>query len=66
LFLCIKAKLESVESGIETFEEAFLAHVLTPNGTVYDQVHPRLAEIAKTGQMVPLLPGPSRGVDEHR
>ncbi len=63
LFLCIKAKLESVESGIETFEEAFLAHVMTPDGTVYDQVRPRLAEIAKTGNMVPLLPAPHRGVD---
>lgn len=28
LLLCIKAKLESVESGIESFEEAFLAHIL--------------------------------------
>jgi hypothetical protein len=64
LFLCIKAKLESVESGIESFEEAFLAHVLTPDGTVYDQVKPRLAEIAKTGSMVPLLPAPHRGGPE--
>jgi len=32
LLLCIKAKLESVESGIETFEEAFLAHVVLPGG----------------------------------
>ncbi len=32
LFLCIKAKLESIESGIETFDEAFLAHVMTPDG----------------------------------
>jgi hypothetical protein len=58
LMLCIKAKLESVSSGIETFEEAFLAHVMTPDGTVYDQVRPRLEQIAKTGTMVPLLPGP--------
>lgn len=28
LLLCVKAKLESVESGIETFEEAFLAHIM--------------------------------------
>lgn len=28
LLLCIKAKLESIESGIESFEEAFLAHIM--------------------------------------
>jgi hypothetical protein len=32
LLLCIKAKLESVESGIETFEEAFLAHIMVTDG----------------------------------
>ena len=32
LLLCIKAKLESVASNIETFEEAFLAHVVLPDG----------------------------------
>lgn len=31
LLLVIKAKLESVEAGIETFEIAFLAHVVLPN-----------------------------------
>ena len=41
LFLCIKAKLESVESGIETFEDAFLAHIQLPNGqTVSDLTRP--------------------------
>src|SRR3972149_8623439 len=30
LLLCIKAKLESVESGIETFEEAFMPHIVLP------------------------------------
>lgn len=32
LLLCIKAKLESVESGIETYEEAFLPHFVLPDG----------------------------------
>ncbi len=32
LLLCIKAKLESVESGIETFEEAFLSHIMISDG----------------------------------
>lgn len=32
LYLGIKAKLEIVSSGIATFEEEFLAHVVMPNG----------------------------------
>jgi hypothetical protein len=32
LLLCIKAKLESVDSGIETFEEAFLSHIMVSDG----------------------------------
>lgn len=32
LHLAIKAKLISVESGVETFEEAFLAQVVVPHG----------------------------------
>ena len=60
LLLCIKAKLESVTSHIESFEEAFLAHVVLPDGqTVYHHTAPRLAEIAKGGEMRPLLPGPA-------
>jgi hypothetical protein len=30
LFLCIKAKLVSVETGVETFEDAFLAQLIVP------------------------------------
>lgn len=60
LLLCIKAKLESVNSKIETFEEAFLAHVVLPDGqTVYQHTAPRLQEIAKGGEMQALLPGPA-------
>src|SRR5262245_35113522 len=33
LLLCIKAKLEAVMSNIETFEEAFLSHVVMPDGS---------------------------------
>lgn len=59
LLLCIKAKLEAVASKIETFEEAFLAHVVMPDGkTVYEHIAPRLAQIAGGGEMQPLLPGP--------
>ncbi|HZV56134.1 MAG TPA: hypothetical protein VFF89_00535 [Sphingobium sp.] len=32
LMLVIKAKLESVESGVETFEQAFLANIVTVGG----------------------------------
>ena len=63
LLLCIKAKLQAVASKIETFEEAFLAHVVMPDGkTVYEHTGPRIAQIAKGGEMVPLLPGPK---DQH-
>jgi len=60
LLLCIKAKLESVASRIETFEEAFLAHVVMPDGkTVYEHTAPRIEQIAKGGELRPLLPTPS-------
>jgi len=60
LFLCIKAKLESVESGIETFEDAFLAHVMMPDGmTVGEHTRPKIAHVYETEKMQPLLPGPA-------
>lgn len=61
LYLCIKAKLESVESGIETFEDAFLSHVIMPDGrTVGEYTRPAIAKAYETGTMQPLLPGPGR------
>jgi hypothetical protein len=40
----VKAKLEAVESGITSFEDEFLAHVMLPNGgTVSDLLRPQLA-----------------------
>jgi hypothetical protein len=61
LLLCIKAKLESVESGIESFENAFMAHVVMPDGrTVGELVRPRIASAYSEGKMLPLLPGPER------
>ena len=38
LLLAIKAKLESVASGIETFDEAFLAHVVMPDGRRFGEI----------------------------
>lgn len=65
LLLCVKAKLESVSSKIETFEEAFLAHVVMPDGrTVHEHTAPRIAEIAKGGELKPLLPGPMGGTSK--
>ncbi|MDF1599673.1 hypothetical protein PZ895_07775 [Mesorhizobium sp. YIM 152430] len=62
LFLCIKAKLESIESGIETFEDAFLAHIQMPDGhSVSEHVRPRIASAYETGSMQPLLPAPKGG-----
>jgi hypothetical protein len=50
LLLTIKAKLVSVENGIEKFEEAFLAHIVIAGGlTVGQKALPELAEIYKTG-----------------
>lgn len=57
LALVVKAKLEAVESGIVTFEQEFLPHILVPgqNGTVYDQVRPALAVAYETGRPAVLL-----------
>lgn len=57
LLLVIKAKLESVESGIESFEEAFASQILLTNGqTVGQWLVPQLAASASAGDMPPLLP----------
>lgn len=59
LLLCIKAKLESVSSGIESFEEAFLAHVVMNDGmTVYQHTQGRIEIAYKGGEIPALLPGP--------
>lgn len=59
LLLVIKAKLESVESEIETIEEAFLPHIVMPTGrTVYEEIKQPVA-LNYQGQNVPLLPPPS-------
>lgn len=51
LLLVIKAKLESVESGVETFEEAFLANVVMPDGrTVGQMARPQIAHAYETGE----------------
>jgi hypothetical protein len=62
LLLSIKAKLSSVESKIETFEEAFLAHVVMPDGqTVGQHTRARIAHVYQGGEMQALLPAPRQG-----
>jgi hypothetical protein len=61
LALVIKAKLEAVESGITTFEDEFMAHIVMPDGqTVSTHIRPRIAEAYAGGKMLPLLPPPTR------
>lgn len=58
LLLVIKAKLEAAESGIESWEEAFLAQTVTPDGsTVAETALPALAVAYETGRMPELFPG---------
>lgn len=58
LLLVIKAKLGSVESRIETVEEAFLANIVRPGGqTVYDSIRGQLVLEYQTG-----APGPVAGL----
>lgn len=52
LLLVIKAKLEAVESGITTFEEEFLAHIVMPDGkTMGQHVLPGIAAAYESGRM---------------
>jgi AcrR family transcriptional regulator len=54
LLLVIKAKLESIESGIATFEDEFLAHIVLPNQqTVAQYIAPAVARMYETGLMPP-------------
>lgn len=58
LALCIKAKLEAVESGITTFEDEFLAHIVMSNGeTIGRWLVPQIEQMAENKQMPRLLPG---------
>lgn len=54
--MCIKAKLESVATNIETFEESFMAHVVLPNGmTLAEHAKPLIEQAYADGKMPPLL-----------
>ena len=52
LALVVKAKLEAIDSGIATFEDEWLAYLVTSSGkTVGEQLAPQLAE-AKPGALL--------------
>lgn len=56
LALAIKAKLEAVASGITSFEEEFMAHVVMPNGKNFGEwAVPQIAESYSKKAMPPLL-----------
>ncbi len=56
LALTIKAKLEAVESGIETLDQAFMPYLLLPDGqTLSEYLKPELDMALATGN-IPLLP----------
>lgn len=58
LLLVLKAKLEAVDSGIVTLEEAFFSDLVLPNGqTLSEWYGPQLQRIYEEGQLPPLLPG---------
>ena len=63
LMLVVKAKLESVESKVETFEQAFLANVvMSDNQTFYDRARENIALEYERGTPQPLMiGGPTNG-----
>lgn len=58
LMLVVKAKLESVESKVETFEQAFFANVVMSDGaTLYERMAEPVAIEYQTGKIAPLMLG---------
>lgn len=56
LLLTIKAKLESVESGIATFEDEFLPYTMLPDGqTVSQWIQPQIEQAYMSGKQPRLL-----------
>jgi len=56
LALAVKAKLETVEAGIATFEDEFMAYIVLPSGeTVGQWMAPQIEQAYQSGQMPPLL-----------
>jgi hypothetical protein len=52
LFLSIKAKLYSIETGIEQFDSAFMAQIVMPNGKTMEELAvPMIAQAYERGSM---------------
>lgn len=52
LFLSIKAKLYSIETGIETFDSAFMAQIVMPNGKTMEELCvPMICQAYERGEM---------------
>jgi hypothetical protein len=60
LVLVVKARLESVESGIESFEAAFMPYIQLPDGkTAGEFLLPQIELAYEVGEMPSLLPAGS-------
>ncbi len=58
MLLYVRAKLESVESGIMCFDDAFMAHMVLPSGqTVSQFMRPQIEAAYSKGEMPKALPG---------
>lgn len=58
LALAVKAKLEAVESGITTFEDEFMAHIVLPGGKTLGQwAKPQIADAYAHNRLPPMLSG---------
>lgn len=58
LLLTIKAKLQSVESGIETMDEAFMAQLVLASGqTMSEWAKPQIERLYGSNQQMPPLLG---------
>jgi hypothetical protein len=56
LALSIKAKLETVSSGIHTFDQEFMSHFVLPNGKMLaDVIIPQIDEAFKNGRAPALM-----------
>ncbi len=61
LALAIKAKLETVASGIATFDDEFLAYLVLPGGaTVGERLARELPTALDAGRLPPLLAAPPK------
>jgi hypothetical protein len=59
LYLALRGKLEMAATGITSFEDEFLAHIIMPDGrTVAEHIKPRIGAIYESGEVRPLLESP--------